>query len=151
MLEKLARTEREPVMYDDNCEHEELLELAGRAELAARSHDHATLLATTRCFLTMLAMHLDNERKEQRVLDDAVREYRARDEQKLVEEFVNLVEVATRSDGQCRCERCGAAKHYGGCTIRSRSRPRMTDSDENRMATSPCRRCVSRLEPGEGP
>ena len=91
-------------MYDDNCEHEELLELAGRAELAARSHDHATLLATTRCFLTTLAMHLDNERNEQRALDDAVREYRARDEQKLVEEFVNLVEAATLSDGQCRCE-----------------------------------------------
>jgi hypothetical protein len=92
-------------MYDDNCEHEELLELAGRAELAARSHDHATLLAATRCFLTTLAMHLDNERKEQRTLDDVVREYRARDEQKLVEEFVNLVEAATRSDGQCGCER----------------------------------------------
>ena len=92
-------------MYDDNSEHEELLELAGRAEHAARSHDHETLLATTRCFLTTLAMHLDNERKEQRELDNAVREYRARDEQKLVEDFVKLVEVATRSDGQCRCER----------------------------------------------
>jgi hypothetical protein len=91
-------------MYDDNCEHEDLLELAGCAELAARSHDHATLLATTRYFLTMLAMHLDNERKAQRALDDAVREYRARDEQKLVEEFVNLVEAATHSVGQCRCE-----------------------------------------------
>jgi hypothetical protein len=92
-------------MYDDNCEHEDLLELAGRAVLAARSHDHATLLATSRCFLTTLAIHLDNERKEQHALDDAVRKYRARDEQKLVEEFVSLVEAATRSDGQRRCER----------------------------------------------
>ena len=92
-------------MYDDNCEHEELLELAGRAELAARSHDHAMLLATTRSFLTTLAMHLDNERNDRRALDDAAREYRARDEQRLVEEFVNLVEAATRSDGQCRCDR----------------------------------------------
>jgi hypothetical protein len=91
-------------MYDDNCEHEDLLALAGQAELAARSHDHATLLTTTRHLLTMLAMHLDNEQHAQRVLDHAVAEHRARDEQKLVEDFVKLVEAATRSGGQCRCE-----------------------------------------------
>jgi len=90
-------------MYDDNSEHEELLELAGRAEFAARIHDHAALLATTRRFLTKLAIHLDNERNEQRSLDRAAREYRARDEQELVEEFVNLAEVAAHSDGRCRC------------------------------------------------
>jgi hypothetical protein len=92
-------------VYDDDCEHEELLELAGRAERAARSHDHATLLSITRSFLTALAMHLDNEREDQRTLGEAVRVCRARDEQKLVEDFVNLVEAATRSDGQCRCDR----------------------------------------------
>jgi hypothetical protein len=92
-------------MYDDNREHEELLELARRAERAARAHDHTTLLVTTRSFLTTLAMHLDHERDDQRALDDAVREYRARDEQKLVEEYVNLVAAATRSDRQCRCDR----------------------------------------------
>ena len=71
-------------MYDDNSEHEELLELAGRAELAARLHTTTRhLLATTRCFLTTLAMHLDNERKEQRELDNAVREHRVCDEQNL--------------------------------------------------------------------
>lgn len=86
-------------------EHEELLELAGRAEAAARSHDHETLLATTRCLLTTLAMHLDNERGQQRLVGNAVGAYRARDEQRVVEEFVNLVRTATRSDAQCRCER----------------------------------------------
>jgi hypothetical protein len=86
-------------------EHQDLLELARRAEIAARSHDHDTLLATTRRFLTALAMHLDNEREEQRLLDDAVREHRARGEQQLVEEFVNLVHAATtRSHEECRCE-----------------------------------------------
>jgi hypothetical protein len=92
-------------MYDDNCEHGELLELASRIERAACSHDHATLLATTRSFLTTLAMHLDNEREDQRLLDDALRAYRARDEQRVVEEFVNLVRAATRSEARCRCDR----------------------------------------------
>ena len=89
-----------------DSEHEELLELAGRAELAARSHDHATLLATTNRLLTKLAMHLDDERNDQRLLDDVVREHRARGEQKVVEEFVNLVHAATvPSNAACCCER----------------------------------------------
>jgi HD superfamily phosphodiesterase len=95
-------------MYTENrdAEHEELLELAGRAELAARSHDHETLLATTHRFLTALAMHLDNEREDQRLLDAAARDHRARSVQKVVEEFVNLVHAASvRSDANCRCER----------------------------------------------
>ena|SRR5437016_5781720 len=95
-------------MYGDkrDLEHQDLLELAQHAEIAARSHDHETLLATTRCFLTALAIHLDNEREEQRLLDDAVRERRARGEQQLVEDFVNLVHAATlRSSAECRCAR----------------------------------------------
>jgi hypothetical protein len=89
-----------------DSEHEELLELAGRAELAARSHDHATLLATTNRLLTALAMHLDEEWKNQRLLDDVAREHRARNEQKVVEEFVNLVHAATiPSNAPCHCER----------------------------------------------
>ena len=89
-----------------DSEHEELLELAGRAELAARSHDHATVLATTNRLLTTLAMHLDGERENQHLLDDVAREHRARSEQKIVEEYVNLVHAATvPSNGSCRCER----------------------------------------------
>ena len=61
-----------------DAEHEELLELAGRAELEARSHDHEALLATTHRFLTVLAMHLDNEREDQRLLDAAARDHKSR-------------------------------------------------------------------------
>jgi hypothetical protein len=97
--EKIAA---ETVVMHDGA-HQELLELASRAEHAARVGDHATLLAATRRLLTALAMHLDDEDTHWASLDDAARASRARDEHRVVEEFVNLVRAATRSDGQCRC------------------------------------------------
>ena len=95
-------------MHADHCdtEHDELLALARRAEDAARAHDRRALLTASRHFLTALASHLDGERVERRLLDDAVREGRARDEQEVVEEFVNLVRAAVHGSGaKCHCDR----------------------------------------------
>jgi hypothetical protein len=125
-------------MYDDNCEHEDLLELAGRVDVAARSHDHATLLTITRHLLTMLAMHLDNERQAQRVLDNSLEVHRARDEQNLVEEFVRLVESATRSSEQCRCDVL-ARTAVGRLRLQIEVEARATETDEDGMATSSSR------------
>jgi len=89
-----------------DVEHETLLDLAGRAEFAARAHDHETLVATTRFLLTALAMHLDDEREERCPVDDKVGQHKARYEQEVIEEFVNLVHAATTlSKADCHCER----------------------------------------------